>query len=269
VTALRDQAHELRRLILEQALAAGTCHIGSSLSVADLLAVLYLEVAEHPLGRLDGAAGDRILLSKGHAASALYAALAVAGGLDPDEIVAGYCTDGGRFAGHPERGIPGVEMSGGSLGHGPAIALGLALADSHDGDPRRTFCVIGDGELDEGAVWEAAALAGHLGLDGLTLVVDANGLQGLGDVDQIVRKEPLAARFESFGWECRDVDGHDHDALAAALARPSGRPLCVVARTVKGRGIDFMEDDFMWHYRSLKPHDRDRVLASLEAGRSR
>jgi transketolase len=253
VSVLQRRAHELRRLVLEQALAAGTCHIGSSLSVVDILTALYFGLEPRP----------RVLLSKGHAASALYAALAAAGELDRDEVVAGYCSDGGRFAGHPERGVPGVEMSGGSLGHGPAIAVGLALADRHDGLARRTVCVVGDGELDEGSVWEAVALGGHLGLDRLTLVVDANGLQGLGPVEDTVRKEPLGARFESFGWACREVDGHDPEALVSVLDPVEERPLCVVARTVKGRGVDFMEGDFMWHYRSLRPHDRERVFAAL------
>ena len=265
--ALRERSAELRRLIMEMALASGECHVASALSIADLLAVLYLDVMRDPAGRADGSPGDRLLLSKGHAATALYAALGLAGVLDPDRLAAEYCSDGGALAGHPERGVPGVAMSSGSLGHGPAIALGYALADRLDGDRRRTFCVVGDGELDEGSVWEAIALAGHLRLDALALVVDANGLQGLGTTHDVLDLAPLPPKLESFGWLVRTVDGHDHEALQAALA-PAERPLCVVAHTVKGAGVDLLQDGFRAHYRSFRPEDRERVYASLARGRA-
>lgn len=258
--ASEEAARRARRLVIEAAIAAGTCHIGSSLSIVDALAVLHADV-------LEGAGGPhRFLLSKGHAASALYATLAGVGRLDGDEVVAGYCSDGGRFAGHPERGVPGVEMTGGSLGHGPAIAVGLALADRHAGSARRTYCLVGDGELNEGSVWEAIALAGHLGLGALTLVIDANGLQGLGRTADVLDLGPLEPKLAAFGWVPLTVDGHDHDALAAVLRGATGaRPRAVVARTVKGRGVSFMEDELMWHYRTLGADDRERVLAELGA----
>ena len=246
-----ERADAARRLVLEAALAAGTAHIGSSLSIVDLLAVLYADVLE------DGR--HRFLLSKGHASSALYATLALTGAMTAEEMVREYCSDGGRLAGHPERGVAGVEMTGGSLGHGPAIAIGTALAERD----RRTFCLVGDGELNEGSVWEALALAGHLKLANLTLIVDANGLQGLGTTADVLDLEPLVPKLEAFGWKVRDCDGHDHDALRAALRPCGARPTAVVARTVKGHGVEFMEGELMWHYRSLKPHDRDRVLAAL------
>ena len=157
-------------------------------------------------------------------------------------------------------------MSGGSLGHGLAIAVGSALADRVDGDERRTFCLLGDGELNEGSIWEAVALAAHLQLGALTAIVDANGLQALGPVDEIVSYEPLRAKFESFGWVVREVDGHDVEALADAFALRCDRPVCVIARTVKGKGVDFMEDDYLWHYGSLKPEDAERVFAALARG---
>lgn len=251
---LLHEAHEARRLVLEAALASGSCHIGSSLSIVDVLTVLYRQVL---------APGDAFLLSKGHAASGFYAVLARAGILDADEVVAGYCRDGGAYAGHPERGVPGVEITGGSLGHGLSIALGRALAARHDGSGARVVCLLGDGELNEGSVWEALALAGHLGLPNLTAIVDANGLQGLGRVSDVLHLEPLGEKLAAFGWEVRECDGHDHSALGRALA-PASRPLALVARTVKGYGVSFMEDELMWHYRSLKPADRDRVLADLD-----
>ena len=253
----RQRAEAVRRLVIEAAIAARTCHIGSSLSIVDVLAVLYADVL--PAG------GHRFLLSKGHAASALYATLAGAGMLDPAEVVSGYCADGGRLAGHPERGVPGVEMTGGSLGHGPAIAVGTALADRHDGVATRTFCLVGDGELNEGSVWEAIALGGHLGLASLTLIVDANGLQGLGTTAEVTNLEPLVPKLLAFGWDACEVDGHDHSELRETLGARASRPRAVIARTVKGHGVSFMENELMWHYRSLGPADRERVLSELNA----
>ena len=251
MTGSTERAHAARRTVIEAALAARTAHIGSSLSIVDLLAVLYTDV----LGD-----DDRFLLSKGHAASALYATLAAAGKLDRDEVIKGYCSDGGAYAGHPERGVAGIEMTGGSLGHGPAIGVGLALAGC------RTFCLVGDGELNEGSVWEAIALAGHHGLANLTLIVDANGLQGLGTTGEVLDLEPLLPKLASFGWHVSQIDGHDHEALRRVLGfTPSVKPHAVVARTTKGHGVPFMENELMWHYRSLKPEDRDPVLAALEA----
>ncbi len=246
-----ERAHEARRTVIETALAARTAHIGSSLSIVDLLAVLYSDVLRED---------DRFLLSKGHAASALYATLAAHGKLDRDEVIAGYCSDGGAFAGHPERGVAGIEMTAGSLGHGPAIGVGLALAGC------RTYCLVGDGELNEGSVWEAIAIAGHHGLSNLTLIVDANGLQGLGTTTEVLDLEPLVPKLRSFGWDVCEVDGHDHDAVRSALADlPTLRPHAVIARTIKGYGVSFMENELMSHYKSLSPDQREPVLAELDA----
>jgi transketolase len=258
VSASAERAHAARRLVIEAAVAANTVHIGSSLSIVDILAVLYTNVIPE---------GDhRFLLSKGHAASALYASLALAGTLDPDEVVTGYCSDGGTLPGHPERGIPGVEMTAGSLGHGPAIAIGMALADRHDGSARHTFCLVGDGELNEGSVWEAIALGGHLGLGNLTLIVDANGLQGLGSTSDVTDLEPLGEKLAAFGWEVSEVAGHDHDELREVLGTPAlDRPHAVIARTVKSYGWTSMEGELMSHYRSIPASDRELVLAEIDS----
>jgi transketolase len=248
-------ANAARRMVLEAALAAGTCHIGSSLSLIDTLTVLYQRVLQP---------GDRCLLSKGHAASGFYAVLVEAGLLDRDTFLDGYCRDGGTLAGHPERGYPGVEITGGSLGHGPSIAVGLALADRHDANGRRTFCLVGDGELNEGSVWEALSLAGHLRLDNLTLIVDANGFQGLGSVAEVLDMGPIGHRLEAFGLAVSEVDGHAHDALETALRRRAAGPAAVVARTIKGYGVGFLEGDVMSHYRSFRPDQRDTLLGALD-----
>jgi transketolase len=258
---LRAEADAVRRIVLEAALAAGTCHIGSSLSIVDILTVLYFRT-------LRAEAGDRFLLSKGHAASALYAVLARTGALDEREVIAGYCSDGGAFAGHPERHVPGVEVTAGSLGHGVAVALGYALADRGDGTDRRTYCLVGDGELNEGSIWEAVALAGHLGIRGLALIVDANGFQGLGRVQDVCSLGPLADRFRAFGWAVDEVDGHDHAALEQRLAGGWFRPRVVVAHTVKGYGVPVLEGEFMSHYRSFRPHERDLLFAGLDEWRA-
>jgi transketolase len=261
--ALRDAAREIRSLSLRAALAHGACHIGSSLSCADILAVLFAgDVMQRDCGER---AGDRFVLSKGHAATALYAALAVRGDIDGEEMVARYTTDGSAYAGHAEHHVPGVEATTGSLGHGLSLALGMALSDRIDASDRRTFCLLGDGELGEGSVWEAVALAGHLRVGRLTAVIDANGLQGLGRVEDITSLGSLAGRFEAHGWCVDDVDGHDPEALAASLRHAAPLPRCVIARTVKARGIPSLEGTVMSHYRSFRGTDADAILAELEA----
>lgn len=248
-------AREIRMIVAEAAIRAQTCHIGSALSIVDILAVLYGDILRPE---------DRFLLSKGHAASALYGALAATGTLTREEVLSGYCADGGRLHGHPERGVPGVEMTAGSLGHGPAIALGIALAQRRGGDGR-TFCLIGDGECNEGSVWEVIMLAGHLRTENLTLIIDANGLQGLGPTAEIVHLAPLAPKLRSFGFDVTDAAGHDHDSLQAALHQtPVGRPHAVIAHTIKGYGWRAQEGDVMSHYRTMRADDRAQVLADLE-----
>jgi transketolase len=260
---VRHAAREIRSLSLRAALAHGACHIGSSLSCADILAVLFAgDVMRRDSGER---AGDRFILSKGHAAAALYAALAVRGDIDGEEMVARYTTDGSSYAGHAEHHVPGVEATTGSLGHGLSLALGMALSDRIDASDRRTFCLLGDGELGEGSVWEAVALAGHLRLGTLSAIIDANGLQGLGPVEEIASLGSLAGRFEAHGWSVDDVDGHDPESLAASLRQAAPRPHCVIARTVKARGIPSLEGTVLSHYRSFRGADADAILAELEA----
>lgn len=257
-----DRAYAIRELSLELALRAGTCHIGSALGIADILAVAYFGVLRET---------DTFILSKAHAGSALMATLALRGTIDRDQLVEEYCQDGGAFGGHAERGVPGVEISGGSLGHGLPIAVGRALAARMDGTDAKTYVLMGDGETDEGSVSEAAALAGRLGLGALVGIVDANGHQGLEARHAPDRWERFADRFAAAGWEVVALDGHDHAALRAALvpAADATRPRLLIARTVKGRGVDYMEDRFDSHYKSVRPHDRERLLGALAAGRAR
>ncbi len=247
---------------------ANASHIGTGLSMADILAVLYGRVLRLDPGRPDDPARDRFVLSKGHGAAALYAVLAERG-FFPLSWLSRFCEDGQALAGHVTReGTPGVEVSTGSLGHGLPIGLGMALAARADELGAGVFVLLSDGELNEGSTWEAAMLAGHLGLGGLRAIIDHNGIQGFGRVAEVLDPEPLADKWLACGWQVQEVDGHDHGALTAALTHAVGeRPLVVIARTVKGKGVSFMEDRLEWHYRSPRDGLLRQALAELgEAG---
>lgn len=249
-------AHRLRGDIVAMAGGPLGAHLGGSLSCVEIMAVLYFEVM---------AGDDTFVLSKGHAAPALYATLAAAGRIEQDEL-ATYCRPNSRLFGHPPRGLPGVEFPTGSLGHGLSLSIGLALAEELGGGSGRQFTLLGDGELQEGSVWESLMYAGHRRPGDLVAIVDRNGLQITGTTEERVALEPLDARFEAFGWAVRTVDGHDPDALIDALRTRDERPVAVIARTVKGRGIHFMEDRVSSHYASLRPALVRRARAALDAG---
>ncbi len=242
---------------------ANASHIGSSLSVIDILAVLYGAVARVDPNR--PAAGDRdiVLVSKGHAAAGVYAVLSAAGFI-PESWLDDYCADGAPLGGHvTAHGVPGVELSTGSLGHALPFGVGQALAASRDGVDRRVYVVMSDGECDEGSNWEAALLAAHHGLGNLTVVIDRNGLQSLTTTEQTLRLEPLLDKWTAFGWEAAEVDGHDHEALETAVSRRTEGPSVVVARTVKGHGVDYMENQVAWHYKSPSPEQLEVALRQL------
>jgi len=246
---------------------ANASHVGASLSMADILAVLYGELLRVDPQRPDWSARDRLVLSKGHGAAALYAVLAERGYF-PIDWLARFCEDHQPLAGHvTSAGVPGVEVSTGSLGHGLPIALGMALAARADGNGTRTVAVLSDGDLNEGSSWEAIMLAGHLRLSELTAVVDANRIQSFGAVAEVLEIEPLAEKWRSWGWSVADIDGHDHAALRRALgpaeADSGTAPRAVIARTVKGKGVSFMEDRLEWHYRSPRGDELQRALAEL------
>ena len=240
-------ARSARRLILDAAYRAGVGHIGSALSVVDILAVLYGGVLRIPA--LDDRDRDRFILSKGHSALALYAVLALAGHL-PLTALDGYCEDGGLGV-HPARTTPGVDFSTGSLGHGLSYGVGAALSARLDTSSRRVVVLLSDAELNEGSTWEAVMFAAHHRLGALTAVVDLNGQQALGHTRDVLDLEPVGDRFRSWGWDAHEVDGHDATALREVLA---GRlpvfspPRVVLARTVSGKGVRFMEGRVPWRY---------------------
>jgi transketolase len=253
------QPSELRRTILEQAYRAGVGHIGSALSVTEILVAVFGVVRGDP-GDPDR---DRFVLSKGHAALALYAALHLSGRLSREQLET-YCGDATLLGTHPEHELAGIDFSSGSLGHGLSIGAGAALAARMQGSTRRAFVLVSDAECNEGSLWEAVMFAGHHRLGNLTAIVDANGQQALGYTREVLDLEPLAARFEAFGWDAVEVDGHDVDALAAALDGAGDRPRVVVARTTFGKGVSYMEGLVKWHYWPMSDADYEHALAEVD-----
>ncbi|MFJ8040268.1 transketolase [Kitasatospora sp. NPDC096147] len=264
-----DLAVELRRMIIEMAASPNGVHVGGSLSIADLLAVLHAEVLRHPAAAGPPVERDYLVLSKGQASAALYAALAATGVL-PEAELASYAEQGGRLAGHPMKKLPGVLFSTGSLGHGLSLGLGVALAGRRFGRDSRAFVVLGDGELQEGSNWEAAMAASHHGVDNLVAIVDRNDWQITGRTEDVMSLEPLAGKWAAFGWRVLCVDGHDHGQIRHALTTPveTARPTVILARTIKGRGLPGLADTKKSHSATLDLATRQQALADLAGERS-
>ncbi len=245
--------------------AAQSSHLGGALSAADIIAVLYQDILRVDPASPDRPGRDRFIMSKGHCCSALYAALAIKG-FFPLKELSDYGKDGSRLMTHASHHVPGVEFSTGSLGHGLPVGCGLALAVKREGQDSRAFILLGDGECDEGSNWEAAMFAGHHGLDGLVAIVDFNMLQSFGTVKEVLDLDPFADKWRAFRWAVREVDGHDHAQLESALGRipcEPGKPTVVIARTVKGKGVSFMENKLEWHYKSPNAEQLKQALQEL------
>jgi transketolase len=264
---LREAARVVRRRDIQMVRAAGLGHIGGEFSVIDILVTLYLHSMNVTPETVDDPERDRLVLSKGHAAAALYTTLAVAGFLPPSELTT-FMQPRSMLNGHPAKTkLVAVEASTGPLGHGLPIAVGMAMAAKLDDSPRRTFVVLGDGEMQEGSNWEALMTAGNHKLAGLTAVIDRNRLQQGARVAATNDLEPLADKLAAFGWEVVEVDGHDHGALVAAFAATpaaSGRPTVVIARTNKGHPISFMSDNVAWHHKVPTEQQVEDALSELE-----
>ena len=263
-----ELARKLRIHVLQMTSRGGSSHIGCAFSVADIMAVLYGDVLDVDPENPKAAHRDRFILSKGHAGAIVYASLAEKGFFSLEELKTHY-QDGSKLSGHvSHKGIPGVEFSTGSLGHGLPVAAGMAKAAQLRGDKHRVFVLLGDGECDEGSNWEAILFASHHKLKNLVAIVDFNKLQSLTTVDETLRLEPLAEKLSSFGWQVIEVDGHDHRALGDCFkqinndARES--PTFVIAHTVKGKGVSFMENSVLWHYRTARGEEYDAALKELE-----
>jgi transketolase len=260
-------AGHIRRRVLEMICRAKSSHIGSVFSAVDILAVLYKTILRVDPARPECPDRDRFILSKGHACAGLYAALAEKG-FFPESWLDEFFANGGRLAGHATHwGVPGVEVSTGSLGHGLSLGCGMALAGKRDRLSYRVFVMLSDGECDEGSTWEAALFAPHHRLDNLIAIVDYNKIQSFGRVNDVLGLSPFGAKWESFGWSVCEIDGHDHAQIEQTLSRvppATGRPTCVIANTVKGKGVSFMEDKILWHYRCPDAEERLQAFAELE-----
>ncbi|MGA2278803.1 MAG: transketolase [Verrucomicrobiota bacterium] len=255
----------IRAEVVKMVHQAGASHVGGALSMANLLAVLYGEVLRVRPDDPCWPGRDRFILSKGHCCTALYATLALRGFFPVKELQT-YGQNGSRLMSHISHKVPGVEFSTGSLGHGLPFGCGKALAAKRRGHEWRVFVMLSDGELDEGSNWEAILFAPQHRLDNLVAIVDYNKIQSLGRVSEVLELGPLADKFRAFNWAVKEIDGHDHDAIAAALKTlpfEAGKPSCLIADTVKGKGVDFMEDKLLWHYRTPNAEQVKNALGQL------
>lgn len=262
---LRRKSVAIRRDTMNMAHKAKSGHLGSAFSIIDLLTVLYFNFLNiNPKNPTDPNR-DRFILSKGHGCSALYVTLAKCGFFFESELET-FTKNESRLPGHPSsKMLPGIEASTGSLGHGLSIGVGTALAAKRDGRNHRTIVIISDGECDEGAIWEAALTANHWKLNSLTCIIDYNKIQSFGRVEDVMALEPFRAKWEAFGWHVQEIDGHDHAAILCSLEATDGekaRPSLIIAHTVKGKGVSFMENTVDWHY--WAPNDEQCAQALSE-----
>lgn len=257
-------AKRIRQSVLKMTSLGGSSHVGSCLSIADILGVLYGRVLSVDPNNPNWVDRDYFILSKGHAGAAVYAALAHSGFFPVSQLDQHY-TNGSVMSGHiSHKGVPGVELSTGSLGQGLGVAAGLAYGFLSCNRSNHTYVVMSDGECDEGSIWEAALFAGHHKLSNLTAVIDYNKLQSIKTTEETLALEPFGAKWESFGWNVVELDGHDHDALLAGFEVVSQAPKVLICHTTKGKGVSFMENKVEWHYRS--PSNVDLVNALSELG---
>ena len=261
-----ELAYEIRKNAIKMVNHARASHIGGILSCADIIAVLYSEVAHVNPQNPKTPKRDRIILSKGHNGAAIYVALAKLGFFD-EELLQTYGDNGGIFSCHiSHKEVPGVEISTGSLGQGVCVACGMAIAAKRKHETHKVYAIVGDGECDEGSVWEMALLAAQQKLDNFTVIVDRNYHQAMGRIESVVNTEPFADKWRAFGWHVINVDdGNSHEQLKFAFDENScGKPKVIIAKTVKGKGVSFMEDNLLWHYRDPQGDDFENALKEVE-----
>ncbi len=258
-----DRCRRYRRRILDISQRGVVLHIAPAFSCLELVDAAY-----HDLMQCDGDCPDTFVMSKGHGCLSQYVILEDIGVLT-EEHLNSYCRPGGVLGSHPDYGVPGIEASTGSLGHGLGLAAGMALADKVRGDDRTVFVVMSDGELQEGSVWEVMMLVPSLGITNLVALVDLNDFQSLGRTSETLPNfYPMRDKVEAFGWECQEVDGHDSTAVVAAVRdRTRTKPTMVLGRTTKGKGVSYMENVPIWHYRSPSPEEYQQALREIEGGR--
>ena len=260
-------AKKVRKHTLQMTQLGKSSHIGSNLSIADILAVLYGSILHYNSNNPKLENRDRFILSKGHAGAALYATLAECGFM-PLEKLKTHCQNGSDLSGHiSHKGIPGVELSTGSLGHGLPVACGIALAAKINKKKHRVFALLSDGECDEGSNWEAILFAAHHKLNNLTVIIDRNRLQSIYSTEDTLALEPFSDKWKSFGWDVIDVNGHNHNELFQSCSNDKNsktKPLCIIANTIKGKGVSFMENNTLWHYRSPQEEEYSLAMKELE-----
>jgi len=256
----------MRRTVLEMAYAGSTVHIACAFSIIELMTVLYRDHLRYPGNDPHAEGRDFLVLSKGHGVMAQYACMRELGWLD-DSQVQGYFKDGSELKGLSDSRVPGLEVTSGSLGHGFSVGVGIAMGLQRKGTDQKVYAIVGDGELNEGPIWEGALVSAHHKMDNLMLIVDKNGFQAMGTTDDVLALGDLSAKFASFGFETLEVDGHDEAAVGAAIcqlwATGVGKPKALIARTVKGKGVPFMESDNRWHYTRLNPQTFAEAVDAL------
>jgi transketolase len=262
---IKKLANNIRKHAVNMTSTGGSSHIGSILSIADILAVLYGSVLNYKADNPKWQGRDRFILSKGHAGAGVYAALAESGFMSVDKLKTHY-KNGSDLSGHvSHKGIPGVELSTGSLGHGLPVATGMALAAKINENEHMIYVLMSDGECDEGSNWEAALFAPHHKLDNLVVIIDRNKLQSIHSTEDTLGLEPFVDKWQAFGWNVIDIDGHNHKELINACnSKVMGKPLCVIANTTKGKGVSFMENQVLWHYRSPQGEEYKAAINELE-----
>lgn len=267
IDAIKRLANNIRKHAVTMTSLGGSSHIGSILSISDVLAVLYGSVLKYKSNDPKWTGRDRFILSKGHAGAGVYAALAESGFMSVEKLKTHY-QDGSDLSGHvSHKEIPGVELSTGSLGHGLPVAAGMSLAAKINQQDHRIFVLMSDGECNEGSNWEAILFSSHHKLDNLVAIIDRNRLQSICSTEDTLALEPFADKWRAFGWDVVEVDGHDHNELFRVFGKvktPNNKPLCVIANTTKGKGVSFMENRVLWHYRSPQGKEYDAAISELE-----
>lgn len=262
---IQEFAKAIRRTAVQLAYKTNTSHTGGTMSQADILAVLYSGVMNITPKTIDASSRDRFIQSKGHCCASYYAALALKGFMDYDELMENYCIDGSQYFEHVSHKLPGVELSTGSLGHGLPVACGMALGSKRSNNPFNVYIIIGDGEINEGSNWEAIMFAAHNKLDNLCVILDKNQMQALGDTKDILCLDPMSEKLKAFQWNVIDIDGHDIQQIVDAFdnfKETEGKSTIIVANTIKGKGVSYMEHNLRFHYSA--PNDEEYKIAMEE-----
>jgi transketolase len=261
----QDLAKNIRIDAINMVNKGGSSHIGSILSIVDILAVLYGKIMNYDINNPKLETRDRFILSKGHAGAGVYATLAEVGFFDKLELL-NHCQNGSKLSGHvSHKGIPGIEFSTGALGHGLPVASGMALRAKLDELNYKVFVILGDGELNEGSNWEAFMFSAHKNLDNLCVIIDRNNLQSMDTTENTLALEPLTKKIRSFGWYVQELDGHNHAAIEKGLKKCVEMPLCIIANTIKGKGVSYMENSIEWHYKTPRDSQFEQAISELEA----